>query len=86
MAPSIVRHGNITWRVNEQHKRIAENNARTRALIDSQNRRQLEAERDTIVSHIHKLSPGARKVYLTARQWQTPTVRRAQVRPETWRH
>ena len=66
MAPSTVRPGNITWRVNEQSKRIAENNARTRALIDSQNR-QLQAERDTIVSHIHKLSPGARKVYLAAR-------------------
>ena len=67
MAPSLVKHGNITWRVNEQHKRVAENNVRTRALIDSQNRRQLQAERDTIVSHIHKLSPGARKVYLAAR-------------------
>ena len=67
MAPSTVRHGNITWRVNEQHKRIAENNARTRALVGSQNRQQLQAERDTIVSHIHKLSPGARKVYLAAR-------------------
>ena len=67
MAPSIVRHGNITWRVNEKSKRIAEDNARTRALIDSQNKRQMQAERDTIVSHIHKLSPGARKVYLAAR-------------------
>ena len=67
MPPSSVRHGNITWRVNEQHKRIAENNARTRALVDTQNKRQLQAERDTIVSHIHKLSPGARKVYLAAR-------------------
>ena len=67
MAPSIVRHGNITWRVNEQHKRVAENNARTRARVNSQNRQQLQSERDTIVSHIHKLSPGARKVYLAAR-------------------
>ena len=67
MAKSITRLGNITWRVNDQHKRIVENNARTRALIDGQNRRQLQAERDTIVSHIHKLSPGARKVYLAAR-------------------
>ena len=67
MAPSTVRHGNITWRVNEQNKHIAEKNARTRALIDSQNKRQLQAERDTVVSHIHKLSPGARKEYLAAR-------------------
>ena len=67
MAPSIVRHSNITWRANEQHKRVAENNARTRALVDSQNKQQLQSERDTIVSHIHKLSPGARKVYLAAR-------------------
>ena len=52
MAPSIVRHGNITWRVNE---RVAENNARTRALVDSQNRQQLQSERDTIVAHIHRL-------------------------------
>ena len=67
MAQSTVRHGNITWRVNEQNKRMPENNARTGDLIDSQNKRQLQAERDTIVSHIHKLSPGARKVYLAAR-------------------
>ena len=67
MPPSTVRHGNITWRVNDQHKRIVENNARTRAMISSQNRNQLLAERDTIVAHIHKLSPGARKVYLAAR-------------------
>ena len=66
MPPSTVRHGNVTWRVNEQHKR-AENNARTRALISSQNRNQLLAERDTIVAHVHRLSPGARKVYLAAR-------------------
>ena len=67
MPPSVVRHGNITWRVNDQHKRVAENNARTRALISSQNRNQLLAERDTIVAHFHRLSPGARKVYLAAR-------------------
>ena len=67
MPPSTVRHGNITWRVNDQHKRIAENNARTRALISSQNRNQLLAERDTIVAHINRLSPGTRKAYLAAR-------------------
>ena len=67
MPPSTVRHGNITWRVNDQHKRVAENNARTRALISSQNRNQLMAERDTIVAHINRLSPGARKAYLAAR-------------------
>ena len=67
MPPSTVRHGNITWRVNEQHKRVAENNARTRALISSQNRNQLLAERDTIVAHVHRLSPGARKAYLHMR-------------------
>ena len=27
----------------------------------------MQAERDTIVSHIHKLSPGARKAYLAVR-------------------
>ena len=67
MPPSTVRHGNITWRVNDQHKRIVENNARTRAMISSQNRNQLMAERDTIVAHINRLTPGARKVYLAAR-------------------
>jgi len=64
MPPSTVRHGNITWRVNDQHKRVVENNARTRALISSQNRNQLMAERDTIVAHIHRLVPGARKATL----------------------
>ena len=67
MAPSTVRHGNITWRVNKQNRRIAENIARTRALVSSQNRQHLQGEHDTILSHIHKLSPGARKVYLAAR-------------------
>ena len=67
MQPSTVRHGNITWRVNDQHKRIAENNARTRALISSQNKNQLMAERDTIVAHINRLSPGVKKAYLAAR-------------------
>ncbi len=67
MAPSSVKHGNIVWRVNEQAKRVGENNARMRALIDSQNRKQLQSERDTIVSRIHKLSPGARKVFFAAR-------------------
>ena len=67
MPPSTVRHGNITWRVNDQHKRVVENNARARALISSQNRNQLMAERDTIVAHIHRLVPGARKAYLAAR-------------------
>ena len=38
-----------------------------RALIDSQNRMQLKAERDTITSRIHKLSPGAKKVFFAAR-------------------
>ena len=37
------------------------------AMHHEQNRNQLMAERDTIVAHIHKLSPGARKVYLAAR-------------------
>ena len=67
MPPSTVRHGNITWRVNDQHKRIVENNAGTRAMISSQNRNQLLAERDTIVSHINRLTPGARKVDMAAR-------------------
>ena len=36
-------------------------------MISSQNRNQLMAERDTIVAHINRLTPGARKVYLAAR-------------------
>ena len=67
MAPSIVRHGNITWRVNEQSQRVGQHNASMRALVDSQNRLQLKAERDAITSRIHKLSPRAKKVFLAAR-------------------
>ena len=62
-----MQHRNLTWRVHAASKRIGENHARQRALIDAQNRSQLKTEREVIASRINRMAPGVRQQFLAAR-------------------
>jgi hypothetical protein len=58
---------NITWKLHEKRGRIQENmELRRQMLIDSHNQ-QLRNDRNSILSHINRLQPGPRKVFLAMR-------------------
>ncbi len=58
---------NITWKLHEQRGRIQENmELRRQMLIDSHSQ-QLRNDRNSILSHIHRLQPGLRKAFLAMR-------------------
>jgi hypothetical protein len=58
---------NITWKLHEQRGRIQENmELRRKILIDSHSQ-QLRNDRNSILSHIHRLQPGLRKAFLAMR-------------------
>ena len=64
-APSTI--SNITWKLHEQRGRIQENmELRRKMLIDSHSQ-QLRNDRNSILSHIHRLQPGLRKAFLAMR-------------------
>ncbi len=58
---------NVTWKLHEQRGRIQENmELRRKMVIDSHNQ-QLRNDRNSILSHIHRLQPGLRKTFLAMR-------------------
>ncbi len=60
--------GNITWRLHEQRRgRIQENMELRRQMLIDSHRQQLRNDRNSIMSHIHRLQPGLRKAFLAMR-------------------
>ena len=62
-----MQYRNLTWRIHEASERLQENHDRQRAIIHGQNRRQLQVEREVLMSRIHAVPAGLRKVFLAAR-------------------
>ena len=58
---------NITWKLHERRGRIQENMELRRQMLIDSHRQQLRNDRNSILSHIHKLPPGLRKAFLAMR-------------------
>ncbi len=56
--------GNITWKLHERRGRIHENMELRRQMLIDSHRQQLRKDRNSVLSHIHKLQPGLRKAFL----------------------
>ncbi len=61
------KNGNITWKLHERRGRIQENMELRRQMLIDSHRQQLRNDRNSILSHIHKLQPGLRKAFLAMR-------------------
>ncbi len=59
--------GNITWKLHERRGRIQENMELRRQMLIDSHRQQLRNDRNSILSHIHRLQPGLRKAFLAMR-------------------
>ena len=57
----------MTFRVHEENKKLRENYMRQRALIRSQNIRQLEDEKNAVAARISHLTPQVRHEFLRMR-------------------
>ena len=59
---------NITWKLHEQQRgRIQENMELRRQMMIDSHSQQLRNDRNSILSHIHRLQPGLRKAFLAMR-------------------
>ena len=58
---------NITWKLHERRGRIQENMALRRQMLVDSHSQQLRNDRNSILSHIHRLQPGLRKAFLAMR-------------------
>ena len=67
MAFSHPKLSNITWKLHEQRGRIQENMALRRQVLIDSHHQQLRNDRNSILSHIHRLQPGLRKAFLAMR-------------------
>jgi hypothetical protein len=64
---SPVRIANITARLREKRKGIDENMELRHKMLKSSYHMQLQNEKNSVMSHIHALQPGPRKLYLQMR-------------------
>ncbi len=58
---------NITWKLYERRGRIQENMELRRQMLVDSHSQQLRNDRNSILSHIHRLQPGLRKAFLAMR-------------------
>jgi hypothetical protein len=58
---------NITWKLHERRGRIQENMELRRQMLVDSHSQQLRNDRNSILSHIHRLQPGLRKAFLAMR-------------------
>ncbi len=56
-----------TWKLHERRGRIQENMELRRQMLVDSHRQQLRNDRNSILSHIHRLQPGLRKAFLAMR-------------------
>ena len=61
------KHRGMMFRIQAESKRLKENYLRQRALIRSQNIRQLEDERKAVAAHMSKLTQPVQKEFLQMR-------------------
>ena len=57
----------ITWRLHERSGMIQENMALRHKMLAASYHMQLRNDRNAVMSHIHHLQPGLRKVFLQMR-------------------
>ncbi len=57
----------ITWKLHERRGRIQENMELRRQMLVDSHSQQLRNDRNSILSHIHRLQPGLRKAFLAMR-------------------
>ncbi len=70
MAPpsfSQAKINNITWKLHEARGRMHEDLMLRHAMIQASHHAQLSNDKASIMSHIHRLQPGARKAFLAYR-------------------
>ena len=58
---------NITLRLHEKRGRITENMELRHKMLKASYHMQLQNEKNSVMSHIHHLQPGPRKVFLQMR-------------------
>ena len=58
---------NITLRLHEKRERIHENMELRHKMLKASYHMQLQNDKNAVMSHIHHLQPGARKVFLQMR-------------------
>ena len=58
---------NLTWKIHERRGRIQENMELRRQMLVDSHHQQLRNDRNSILSHIHRLQPGLRKAFLAMR-------------------
>ena len=61
------RHRGLVYRVHDENKRLKENYLRQRAIVDSQNSRQLEDEKRAVMARMERLQPEVRAQFLRQR-------------------
>ena len=61
------RHRGVVFRVHEENKKLRENYLRQRAIIRSQNIRQLEDEKKAVLARMQRMQPEVRAQFLRMR-------------------
>ena len=61
------RHRGVTFRIHEENKRYKENYLRRRAIMRSQNIRQLEDEKKAVLARMERMQPEVRAQFLRDR-------------------
>jgi hypothetical protein len=61
------KHRGVTFRVHEENKKLRENYLRQRALMRSQNIRQLEEEKRAVMARMQRFNPAVRAEFLRMR-------------------
>jgi hypothetical protein len=57
----------LTWKLHEKRGRIHENMELRRQMLIDSHHQQLRNDKNSILSHIHRLQPGLRKAFLAMR-------------------
>jgi hypothetical protein len=62
-----VNLGNLTWKLHEERQKTRESIEMRRKFIEAAHAEQIARERQMIQSHLDRLAPGPRQLYLKAR-------------------
>jgi hypothetical protein len=62
-----VKLGNLTWKLHEQRQKTLESVEMRRKFVEAAHAEQIAREKQMIQSHMDRLTPGPRQLYLKAR-------------------
>ena len=75
MPAGVYSLANLTYRLHQQRERLAPGIEMRRQYIENARRTQLRSEKEHIQSHIGRLAPGVRDLYLKKRLHQLRDVK-----------